>query len=311
MADSGKNIIIIIIIILSINFIFTRGSAEECTSCHKIRHGLLGDFCNNCHYNTTISNGKHLEKPFSPGFMHDSFDWEGDNANEKAPYRLNESCPVCHVSMLEHTSQTLNVCEDCHVKGSMKKSKLIAVRADIGNYTPRVYSHYNGSSIDVPDQSAVGGTKSSCFGYDTKTGEGSCHGVNFRKKEIAGGFFAFNARNFTGMVMNRGDPYHWNAPVDAMPDSRDCAFCHVQEDEGLRKAWGDPRPLPSDPAHLDKKNKDCFDCHVDGEFRSFHGKEIVRFVEKSPLNIVNILLLSMIIILITVIFLWKKQAHAH
>lgn len=160
-----KKMIPAIILIIFAYLIISAASAEECTSCHKIRHGLTGNFCDNCHYNTTISNGKHLQKPFSPGFVHDSFDWEGDNANEKSPDRLNESCPVCHVREL-------------------KRGKLITVR----------------------------------------------------KKDISGGFFAFNARNYTGSVLNRGDPYHWNAPADVMPDSKDCVFCHIQEDDIIKKA---------------------------------------------------------------------------
>lgn len=297
-----KTIPLIMILLFSYS-ITSSASEEECTSCHDIRHGLTGYFCENCHYNTTFSNGKHLQKPFSPGFVHDSFDWEGDNSNEKGPDRLNESCPVCHVSMLEHTSPVLNVCEDCHVK-ELKRGKLITVRKDINNYTPRVYSHYNGSSVDVPDQSSSGKTKSSCFGYDPKTGEGSCHGVNFRKKDISGGFFAFNARNYTRGVFNRGDPYHWNAPSDVMPDSRDCVFCHIQEDTSIRKAWGNPAPLPSDQSHINKKSSDCIYCHVNGKFSSFHGKEVAIIVKKTPWN--YIIGASAILFLIIIILIVKK-----
>jgi len=299
----GKTIPVIILILFAY-FIIPIASAEECTSCHKIRHGLTGNFCENCHYNTTFSNGEHLQKPFSPGFVHDSFDWEGDNVNEKGPDRLNESCPVCHVSMLEHTSPKLNVCEDCHVK-ELQRGKLITVRKDINNYTPRVYSHYNGSSVDVPDQSSSGRTKSTCFGYDPKTGEGSCHGVNFRKKDLSGGYFAFNAHNYTGAVLSRGDPYHWNAPVDVMPDSKDCVFCHIQEDANIRKAWGNPRPLPTDPSHINKKSSDCIYCHVNGQFRSFHGKEVAIMVNKTPWN--YIIGASAFLSLILIIFIMKKR----
>ncbi len=299
-----KKTIIIVFIILFIYPIISPASAEECTSCHKIRHGLTGNLCENCHYNTTFSNGKHLQKPFSPGFVHDSFDWEGDNANEKGPGRLNESCPVCHVSMLEHTSPTLNVCEDCHVK-EIKRGKLITVRKDIDNFTPRVYSHYNGSAVDVPDQSSAGKTRSTCFGYDTKTGEGSCHGVNFRIKDSAGGFFAFNAHNYTGRVLNRGDPYHWNAPADAMPDSKDCAFCHTQEDIRIRKAWGNPGPLPADASHNNKKSRDCTGCHVNGEVMSFHGKEVALKVDRMPWT--NFIAVPLLILAVIVIYIMKKR----
>ncbi len=277
----NRKSIYVLVLIIFIHFVIPAASAEECTSCHKIRHGLTGNLCENCHYNTSFSNGKHLQKPFSPGFIHDSFDWEGDNANEKGPDRLNESCPVCHVSMLEHTSPTLNVCEDCHVK-EIKRGKLIGVRKDISNFTPIVYSHYNGSSIDVPDQSSLGKTKSSCFGYDKTTGEGSCHGVNFMKKDLSGGFFAFNDHNYTGRVLNRGDPYHWNAPSDVMPDSKDCAFCHNQEDANIRKAWGNPVPLPVDASHNNKRSSDCINCHINGKLISFHGKEVALKVDRMP-----------------------------
>lgn len=306
MTVMGKKIFINIILILLVYFMFSTVSiAQECTSCHEIRHGLTGNFCENCHNNTAILNGEHIEKPFSPGFIHDSFDWEGDNANEKEPYRLKESCPACHANMIEHTSQELNVCEDCHVEGNIKKSKLIFVREDIDDYIPVIYSHYNGSSIDVPDQSGLGDTKSTCFGFDAETGEGSCHGVDYIKKEDSGKYFSFNQDNYTGAVINRGDPYHWNAPTDQLPDSKDCIFCHIQEDMTIRKAWGNPSSLPSDSSHIDAKNDDCQDCHVQGNFRSFHGNEIVWQAEKS--NITTILTVSLLVLVIIVIILWRKQ----
>ncbi len=300
-----KQILISIILIVSALFIIQASSAaEDCTSCHKIRHGTTGDNCENCHYNTTFSNGKHLEKPYSPGFMHDSFDWEGDNANEKGADRLNESCPVCHVKMLEHTSPTLNVCEDCHVKVNPEISSLANVRPDIVKYIPMVYSHYTGSPINVTDQSSLGNTKSSCFGFDKASGEGSCHGVTFGNKAKAGGYFSFNT-NYTDTLFNGGDPYHWNAPVDYMPDSRNCVFCHLQEDENIRKAWGAPRPLPSDSPHLNIENKDCWSCHVEGQLKSFHGKEIVKTVKKSYLT--SILTISLVITILIALWLYKKQ----
>lgn len=300
-----KRIIEIILLLFVVYFIIPVVLAEECTSCHKIRHGFTGNLCENCHYNTTISNGKHLQKPFSPGFVHDSFDWEGDNANEKGPGRLNESCPVCHVSMLEHITPMLNVCEDCHVK-EIKRGKLINVRKDIGNFTPRIYSHYNGSAIDVPDQSSMGKTRSTCFGYDPRTGEGSCHGVNFRKKEESGGFFAFNDQNYTGRVLNRGDPYHWNAPADALPDSKDCIFCHIQGDDKIRRAWGNPAPLPADASHSNKGNSDCIYCHVNGELRSFHGKELALKVDRMPWIYFIFVPLLMLVIIVIYIMIKKK-----
>lgn len=303
MTYSRNKIIIYFILILFI-FLITAYGAEDCTSCHAIRHGTTGNNCENCHYNTTISNSKHPEKPFSPGFMHDSFDWEGDNANEKGADRLNESCPICHVSMLEHTSPKLNICEDCHVKVSPAVSSLANLRPDITKYIPMVYSHYTGSPINVTAQSSLGNTKSSCFGFDKSSGEGSCHGVTYGNKAKAGGYFSFNT-NYTDTFFNGGDPYHWNAPVDYMPDSRNCVFCHLQEDGNIRKIWGNPRLLPSNSAHLNIENKDCWSCHVEGELKNFHGKEIVKIVKKSYLT--SILAISLIILILIAIWLWRKQ----
>jgi len=255
-------------------------SAEEdspgfCQKCHEIRHGFIEgkNSCSSCHYNTTVKDEKHISSPFVPGYMHDSFDWEGDNENETGFDRLNESCQACHKGGSEIQN---NLCEGCHVIGnSINNSKYNAVRKDIDQYTPKIYSHYTGSDIiSVSDQSGIGKTASSCFGFDPGTGEGTCHGVTFANKEKAGGFYAQNF-NYTG-VLGRSDPYHWNAPVDAMPDTTNCIFCHLQKDEEIRKAWGNPSLNFSNHDSTKLSNENCWDCHYDGKPRNFHSKKVEK-----------------------------------
>ncbi|MCZ7406030.1 MAG: hypothetical protein O8C67_14030, partial [Candidatus Methanoperedens sp.] len=109
--------------------------------------------------------------------------------------------------------------------------------------------------------------------------------------------------NYTGTLFNRGDPYHWNSPVDFMPDSKNCIFCHIQENENIRKAWGNPRALPSDSQHNNIGNKDCWGCHVEGELKNFHGKEIVKTVKKPYLPYIAFSL----VIAIIALWFWKKK----
>lgn len=292
--------ILLIISVLFATMLFLPVSAfaeEECSACHKIRHGDAQ--CLNCHWNASMDSGKHFQKPFVPTSIHSGFDWEADDSNETNLPPEQESCPACHVNLKEHTAQIVNTCEGCHVEGKYKVASTILLRSDITNLTPRVYSHYSNSTINVPAQGGL----SSCFGFNTSTGEGSCHGVDFSQRNKTWGYFTFNL-NFTNETI-RSDIYHWTASIDHLPQSSDCTFCHRQEDAVIRKAWGNAKPLPSDSSHADAKSKDCRDCHVKGEFVSFHGKEVVKIKEKS--DIVNILAVSLLILIGTIVFLWRKQ----
>lgn len=301
--DSNKKYLLYIITISILFSGIAISNGEECRSCHDIRHGSIDNSCGNCHYNTTVSMGKHTGQPSITGYMHNGFDWEGDDLNESGKDPLDEGCPVCHVSMLEHNAQVFNLCEDCHVKRNPQISKLAQVRQNLTEHIPQVYSHFNGSAIDIPDQSYIGNTRSSCFGLDTMTGESSCHGVPYKDQITSGGLFAIDV-NSTG-ELNNGDPYHLTVPVDFMPDSKDCAFCHLQEDAAIRKEWGNPGPLPSDPSHIEKKNNDCRDCHVMGELKSFHGKEIIKVREKS--YTIYIILASGLILVVALVYLWNRK----
>lgn len=290
-------LVTISILFAAVAFLQTQAIAEECSSCHKVRHGDVQ--CLNCHWNASTISGKHSQKPFVPSSIHGGFDWEADDSNETNLPPDQESCPACHANLKEHTSQIENTCEGCHVEGRYLAASTILLRSDITNLTPRIYSHYSNSTINVPPQSDV----SSCFGFNTSTGEGTCHGVGFAYKNRSGGYFAFNL-NYTYVAI-RSDIYHWTASVDNFPQSDDCTFCHRQEDAAIRKAWGNPKSLPSDSSHIDTENKDCWGCHVSGKITSFHGKEVVKVVKKS--SMVYILMVSLLILIVIVILLWKKQ----
>lgn len=300
--NSMPRILILLVILFSVNFFLqTHAFAqEECIACHKVRHG--DNRCIICHLNASIDSGKHVLKPDVPTSVHDGFDWEGDGANETNLPRNQESCPACHVNLKEHASQIINSCEGCHVEGKYLESSTIILRNDIINLTPRIYSHYSNSTINVPPQ---GDRVSSCFGFNSSTGEGSCHGVDFNYRNRSGGYFAFNF-NYSYVAI-RSDIYHWTASVDSLPETGDCTFCHKQEDDVIRKAWGNARPLPMDSSHLDAKNKDCFDCHVEGQFKSFHGKEIVKLAKKSSTEIY--LVGSLLLLTVIIIILWRKQRN--
>lgn len=272
-------------------------AGEECSSCHQVRHGDAQ--CLNCHWNASMVSGKHTQKPFVPASIHSGFDWEADDSNDTNLPPDQESCPACHANLKEHAAQIVNTCEGCHVEGKYIVASTILLRKDITNLTPMVYSHYLNSTISVPAQGGV----SSCFGFNTSTGEGSCHGVGFTYKDRSGGYFAFNL-NYTDVAI-RSDVYHWTASADNLPRSDDCIFCHRQDDTVTRKAWGNAKPLPPDSSHADANNKDCRSCHVEGQFRSFHGKEVVKIVEKS--YVIYILTILLLILIVTVIILWRKQ----
>ncbi len=292
-----RKTIIIGILLVSVIFLQGQAVAEECSSCHKVRHG--DDQCLNCHWNATLFSGRHPQKPIVPGSMHGGFDWEGDDHRETNLPPDQESCPACHVNLKDHTSQVVNTCEGCHVEGNVRKASTLNLRNNISSLVPGVYSHFLKSTAIVPPQNNY----SSCFGFDASSGEGSCHGVNFMYRNRSGGYFAFNL-NYTYTAI-RSDIYHWTASADNLPPSVDCTFCHRQEDVAVRKAWGNPEPLPSDSSHNETKDGDCRDCHVEGQFRSFHGKEIVKIKEKSFIpNIISIFLLVLTAILI---LRWKKQ----
>lgn len=284
---------IIVILLLAIGSASVVAADDsDCFSCHNdVRHGLTGNnSCVNCHYNTSVVDGEHSEDISSPVYMHDGFDWEGDDQAEAGEAPLNESCRVCHINIMEHTisPENVNICEDCHLDGGKfyTNPPSSKYREDIEEFIPKVYSHYPLSDlIDVQRQSddIPGVFASSCFGYNAETGEGTCHGVTYGFRDSAGGYSAHNY-NYTDELVS-SDPYHWNSKTDLMPDTSDCGFCHLQNDPVVRKAWGDAGPINS-TACTDTENSDCWSCHVLGgeEPISFHSNNVVEFAENENIG---------------------------
>ena len=223
-------------------------TTTDCTLCHKyqqnastwggadvIRHPVntTPSFCDNCH-NSSSAITFHDEALQKPKYIH-NFDWENDDANEILPKNEDEACEACHQdgqNMSTVTTDNTNICEDCHLpEGSGYRgpfNSTINLRPDIDVLIPRVYAHYNGSSIDVKNQSMLFGSyllPSRCFGYDSATLAGSCHGVSYYNTS-PGGYYAHVQK--VGVVVNKSmDPYYETASIDKLPETSNCPLCHI------------------------------------------------------------------------------------
>lgn len=223
-------------------------TTTDCTLCHKyqqnvstwdganvIRHPVntTPSFCDNCHNSSSAItfHDKALQKP---KYIH-NFDWEGDDANEILPKNEDEACEACHLdgqNMSTVTTNNTNICENCHLPESSGYrgpfNSTINLRPDIDVLIPRVYAHYNGSSIDVKNQSMLFGSyllPSRCFGYDSATLAGSCHGVSYYNTS-PGGYYAHVQK--TGIPVNKSmDPYYETASIDKLPETSNCPLCHI------------------------------------------------------------------------------------
>ena len=270
----NKANIFLLLLIFSAFFATIEASAvEDCISCHEVRHGFDNNtYCISCHTNYTIIEGEHpyisgSDELVYPYFIHTGFDWEGDNANESGLTPSRESCPFCHESgmTMSVTREEMRICEDCHLPDNPGPWQKDGLRPDIYRFIPIIYSHYSGAgNMNVPDQSGAGGgdTLSTCFGYNTETGEGTCHGVaaamNSTSTDQNLAAHIYQTDNY-----RRSDPYHKDITIDHMPDTTDCMFCHLQNDQNVRLRWGNASlPSPSDCNIT--ANSECWRCHVDG-----------------------------------------------
>ena len=252
-----------------------------------------------------------------PVYVHRDFDWEGDNLNDTGMPNSDESCVACHKDLMKMvvSRDLMNICEDCHLEGGRGpfNRSYVDIRADIDEHIPKIFSHYTGSTnVDVTDQSdALNGTgMSSCFGLNTQTGEGTCHGVMFTFNESAGGYFAFNENQTK--KLDDGHPYMWNAPVEKMPDTSDCRFCHLQEDATIREVWGGAGDINPDTC-TDTTNEGCWNCHAGGdEPESFHSADVVKVETVEDSEKKNRLgmeygLFSAFALVVSFVFLRKKR----
>ncbi|MEE8167249.1 MAG: hypothetical protein V3T58_00050, partial [Candidatus Hydrothermarchaeales archaeon] len=199
------------------------------------------------------------------------------------------------------------VCEDCHLSigggpydpydgmdaEDAEYDDYFHLREDLDPWTEapafgvpmvreHIFSDY-AEDINVSNQSDVyqGSTRSSCFGWNMSTGEGTCHGVAWDFNTSAGGFYAMN-KEYSGGY-NRSDPYMYNTPVDALPDTRNCIFCHNNTNVTQRKIWGNASQIlePQNTEHPGRTataNSECYNCHVEGGGTpsSFHSETLTR-----------------------------------
>ncbi|TFH47409.1 MAG: hypothetical protein E4G94_00110 [ANME-2 cluster archaeon] len=250
----------------------------QCTLCHKnatngqewgnatqIRHPAKSSeytFCDNCH-NTTPANDFHNQSLVKPGDIHSYFDYQNDDNNEIPPMGTAEACYACHGGF----TVAVKVCEDCHLtNGSGPRNDTGNLRTDFNETVPIVYTHTNVSLvINLKNQSSLFGnqTKSSCFGFNADTLEGSCHAVSYRNRSNASGFYAFYDVNSPDSDKS---PYHWTYTIDRMPNTTQCQFCHNQSNSAVRVSWGNATQITYQPGgihqwYTDNDNSQCWSCH--------------------------------------------------
>ena len=295
---------------------------DECLSCHTVRHGQQNEtYCINCH--ETYDSKTHLdingsELPY-PYFVHAGFDWMDDGTGILGNKNNQEGCAACHKGIKQMSSdiEYIRVCEDCHIEGGrgpVYESSGFKARSDIDILIPKVESHYAGSLIvDVPDQSTASGgdTKSGCFGYNTETGEGTCHGTTEYLKDKSGEYFAHTNLSRPDSIYNRyfrpSDPYQRDLTIDNMPDSTNCVFCHLQKDKTIAYAWGNAS-FSDIKSHIDiSSNTDCWDCHTLSSQKpaSFHSGEVVLHQPKDWSTLVIAAIIFAICI--GLLYLYKKK----
>ncbi|MCX9013167.1 MAG: hypothetical protein OIN66_18860, partial [Candidatus Methanoperedens sp.] len=282
----------------------------NCTLCHKsqanatawyanlTRHPAKSQdvgFCANCHNSTNITTFHDYPLNYTPAIhggisnvsgvneSFDGFDFEHDDYNDTGAITGNESCIACHGSASGIGISRL--CEGCHLPNTTSlftgpyQSGLYNLRSDINDTLPYVYSHTyysnrTGTNITVPSQYVAGMTyQTTCYGYNTTTGEGSCHGTAEGKKTIYGGYYAL--RESSPTIKN--DPAHWTDTIDRMPNTTNCLFCHSQSDQTIRKAWGNATQVNASTMFGATTNVSCYACHTTTGTQpfDFHSSEVV------------------------------------
>ncbi len=273
-------------------------STTNCSFCHKnaanaskyyaniTRHPARTQefsYCRNCHNNTNASSlhSQSLEFQFgAKASIHGGttgtanywgFDWEGDDWKEANVARNDEGCQACHKS-----GQPPRICENCHLPDNNslflgpRKDTGLVLNASINNSIPRVYSHTNYSSVNVPNQSQGG--ISGCYGFGNMT----CHGVDYYNKSNAGGYFAYNYMYASSVW--KSDPSHFTNTIDRLPDTANCLFCHNQTNTTVRRAWGNAIQVNASNMYGAVTNADCYNCHTADKSApdDFHASTILK-----------------------------------
>ncbi len=216
--------------------------------------------------------------------VHKEYDWwEPSLLLEEAPKEWT-NCMACHETTAGGGMHPGNrkICEDCHLLGrggafvyysfgdlyrNFNYSAPIIYNHIINASSPRISYIYSAELIEVEDQSDRfnGDTRSSCFGWNPETGEGTCHGIS--SDNPIDGYYAFNLTK----EPTREDPYRYTVESAHLPDTVDCLYCHRQDSQEIIVAWGGATQINS--SHFESNEREqCYECHVEGniELVSFH-----------------------------------------
>jgi hypothetical protein len=121
---------------------------------------------------------------------------------------------------------------------------------------------------------------SSCFGWNNYTQEGFCHGVSWQN--TTDGYYAFSNKSADfNLTRESFYPYYYNAPVDWLPDTTNCTYCHLGSDS-VRLQWGNATNISASNANRNHTSIDtvseskCWECHEDtgSEPTNFHALSV-------------------------------------
>jgi hypothetical protein len=280
--------------------------------------------CKYCHNSSNIDSF-HSQDLAMPVAIHYNYDWEGDGDPletgdiNKWPEQQSESCYACHFGgMFFPETQPRKSCEDCHVVNlstgrpngpytSYSSGPFVyTLRSDYNQSVPLVYEHWNGSisglfspdikTKNMSDPVVANSTLfySTCFGWNENDGNGTCHGVSWDNRSDQ--YFAFNTSVDPSVSQYRASPYIYNTPIDFLPNSTNCLYCHIdlaQESDNVtrRSKWGFPPTINSSDSSsrmFGAKNlSDCYFCHVENTQSPsfFHNQELtVRWCDDCHFN---------------------------
>ncbi|MCX9026032.1 MAG: hypothetical protein OIN85_08070, partial [Candidatus Methanoperedens sp.] len=281
--------------------------STNCSLCHKssanatewyaniTRHPAKSQACGNCH-NDTNNNATtlHSQPLRIPMVIHGGwatgggFDWENDTINLDGA-----ACYACHGSADPGTIlanlQTVKLCENCHINASSiftgpnRTTIYSSIRNDINDTLPYVYSHTNysnitGTNVSVPSQGGTATYSTTCYSYNYNTGEGTCHAAPYFNRSNFGGYYA--QYKDPDVPVASYDPPHWTVPIDRMPDTKNCLFCHNQSNETIRNGWGNAMQVNASNMFGNRysiSNDSCYACHTRNQSIpfDFHSSEVV------------------------------------
>ncbi|MCZ7406029.1 MAG: cytochrome c3 family protein [Candidatus Methanoperedens sp.] len=281
--------------------------STNCSLCHKssanatdwyanlTRHPAKTQavsFCANCH-NDTNATTLHFQPLRLPWVIHGGwktgggFDWENNSATIDGA-----ACYACHGTgvpgEISANLQSVKLCENCHINVSSiftgpNRTAFYSLRSDINDTLPYVYSHTNysnitGTNVSVSSQGGTATYPTTCYAYNAVTGEGTCHAAPYFNKSNFGGYYA--QYNYPDGPGDKYDPPHWTVPIDRMPNTTNCLFCHSQSNATIRKGWGNATQVTAGNMFGNRyaiSNDSCYTCHTRNQSMpmDLHSNEVV------------------------------------